>query len=51
MFSRPDSAPIGGPEGHARCFSAVMSANVSKDFQIPLKNPLFTIIHVHINFL
>ena len=27
-------SPIGGPEEHARCFSAVMSAKVSKDFQI-----------------
>ena len=31
---RPDSVPIGGPEEHARYFSAVMSAKVSKDFQI-----------------
>ena len=35
---RPDPVPIGGPEGHARCFSVVVSAkvqvHVSKDFQI-----------------
>ena len=34
IFIRPDFVPIGGPEKHARCSLAVMSANVSKDFQI-----------------
>ena len=34
IFIRPDFVPIGGPEEHARCFLAVISAKVSKDFQI-----------------